>query len=158
MPIAGDGYPLPMSQSRRKRSQHHFAKDSEWAQLWKHSIASAIGEPSRPDISVPLISMLSMSPTGTQVELEFRFRASERYCCAYPYCYISPNCGQWWQRIRESLRESSDRDPPPLSITVLSVVEEGALLEEAGMFGGLETVRASSDIYGPWHEADAKHF
>jgi hypothetical protein len=97
-----------------------------------------------------------MSPTGLRAEIEIRFRAGEQYCCAEPGCFMSTFSREWWSRLRDSLRASAGREPRPMVIKIVGVVEEGALLRANQSFGLPEASRAYSYEHGPCRERDAK--
>jgi hypothetical protein len=90
----------------------------------------------------PIITVLAANDGGIRLEVELRFRSGRRYCCTESQCHLGAS-RRWWQKVREHLRDVSDRDPPPISLSVTGVVEPGALFESHRSLGMPE----ASDAY-----------
>jgi hypothetical protein len=120
------------------------------------ALDTAMGEPTNTELSTPHVNVIAVSRTGMRAEIEIRFRAGERYCCAEPGCFMPTFSRDWWCRLRESLRASAGREPPPMVIKVLGVVEEGALLQVLQLLGLPEASCAYNYEHGPCRERDAR--
>jgi hypothetical protein len=144
-----------MAQSQRKRAQSHYATDRAWAEAVQHAIEFAMGEPVSPKLAKPRPQLLSISPRGTKIELELRFLAGKRYCCAEWGCFLPAFDKRWWTRLREGLQESTERIPPPLTLLVHGVVEEGAGLRVLKCIGLSMLSEAYSYRSEPLRERDA---
>lgn len=119
----------------------------------QHAFESAQGEPGpgRPEVTV-----LSVSRSGARLEVEVRYRAGREYCCAESVCHLPLYCKRWWARFRESIREASEREPPPVSVVVYGVVEDGALLATMPSLGISARSKAYSYRAGVEREKDAR--
>ncbi len=99
----------------------------------------------------PTIRILSVSPSGAQIEVELRFATGQSYCCTEAGCFLSG--GQpFWRRIRAALRDMTGRDPPLMSLTIRGVVEDKALLRSEPPGGTPTETAAHTYDSGPIRE------
>lgn len=117
------------------RAEGHCKADREWFGALSHALNESLGETTVAGRSRPAVTLLSVSDSGNAFEVELRFKADRRYCCAEPGCFM-PCHAAWWARFRESLAEVTEREPPPMSITIHGIVEEGAELVSTLQVGG----------------------
>jgi hypothetical protein len=137
-----------------ERERHRREKrDLGWARSVQQALEESLGEP-RP--GKPLVRVLGVSEAGTHIEIELRFVSGVRYCCAEPECHLGLGERSWWAQLRSRLRDSTDRDPPPLSLPVRGVVEDGAVLESLQAVGLPARSPGYVFAYGPIREQDAR--
>ncbi len=141
------GRSSPLSESGY---EHH----ESWAAALQHALDSVLPEPVVPNRSRPQARIIAVNPAGTSFEIELRFKAGRTYCCIEPGCFLSTYSRAWWDSFRAALREVSDREPPPLSITIHGVVEAGAILDARIP----ATVESETHTYrdGPFREHDSR--
>lgn len=141
-----------MSQSRRQRVRNQQAKDLDWAETLQSALDEMMRPPNKKGMVAPQLRVLAISPTGARIEVEMRFLAGKRYCCCEPGCHLPTFSREWWRCLREALRNSTEREPPPMEMTLFGVIEEGALFSLTNHSRGS---RAFSYEDGPWRERDA---
>lgn len=150
-----------MGQSGRSRDQHHGERDRLWLEALQYALELPPpddGESGHralpPGRSRPRVRVLDVSDSGHRVQIELRFLSGERYCCAEPGCFLGTYDPAWWNGVRVRLKQVSDRDPPPMSLAIVGVVEEGAEFEShRGLLPLASPAYAYTD--GPVREADA---
>lgn len=71
-----------------RRAEHHFKEDREWLEALSHALNETLGEPVVAGRSRPVVTVLSVNESGNVFEVELRFRANRRYCCAEPCCFM----------------------------------------------------------------------
>jgi hypothetical protein len=81
-------------------------------------------------LSSPALRVVGVD--GARIELELRFRAGERYCCAELGCYLGGERA-WWEGVRRYLGEDAPRRS--MVLWVRGVVEDGALFVNLGSLG-----------------------
>lgn len=146
-----------MKHDDRSRAQHHNAQDRQWLATLQQAFESALSEPATDNSRCPpTLRVLSASDSGTRIEIELRYRAGVRYCCAEWMCHFPVHRRSWWQNVRETLRAITDRDPPPMSVHVFGVVEHGALLTTMADIGMPIESRAYGYDTGVSRETDAR--
>jgi hypothetical protein len=103
-------------------------------------------------VSPPLMQVISVSPGGNRFELELRFEQGKTYCCGESACFLNTFTEPWWIRFREALAERTDRKPPPLTMLVHGVIEEGAMLRSLLSFRPSMVSTAQSYRSEPYRE------
>jgi len=111
-----------------------------WPELVVEAMRQQMREPGR--TGPPTLRVLGANEAGTWIEVEMRFRAGVRYCCAEVPCHAGG--GTWWERLRADLAEVSDRVPPRLTLKVHAVIEEGSLFVNLTAIGLPERSKAYS--------------
>lgn len=144
-----------MAHSSRRRAQHHFASDHAWARAFQEALDTTIGAPRDAALARPLISIIAVSQNGLKIEIGLRFERGSRYCCAEPGCFIPSFDRQWWSRVREHLRAVTEREPPPMTLEINGIVEDGALLRVLAGLGLPEESSGYSYRHGPCREREA---
>ena len=127
-----------------------WAAAIESAMLPEHAFSATSGK------SFPVLRVLSISATGNRFEIELRFLADCTYCCCEPQCFLPVFDSCWWTRLRENLRQHSDREPPPFHVTIHGVVEHGARLRSNVDCGIPLESAAFTYKHGPVLEQDAR--
>ncbi len=140
--------------SALRRSGEDRRRDEAWATALQHAFDCMLSEDD--GRARPRPRVLAVSPNGLEVEIELRWLNSQRYCCAERGCFLATDSRAWWATFREALTEVNDREPAPLSVRVLGVVEDGVLLtylEQVGL-----PAQSRAYVYGPAedHERDAR--
>ncbi len=155
-PASVSRYDFSMGQTGRKRSQGHHATDRAWMETLQYALDASLSEPTTRGMARPLARVLAVSPRGSQIEIELRFKAEEKYCCSEPGCSLPTFSREWWRAFRKHLNESSERNPPPLTLRVDVVVEPGAKLQALESIGLPMRASAQTSTHGPLRERDAK--
>lgn len=117
-----------MSQTLKRRSQHHFASDRAWHEALEYALEPE-GTPPYAHWQWPSIRVLSVSDSGHRFEIEMRFRTGDLYCCEGAHCFLSTYSKSWWTKFRARLAQVTDREPPPMVMQIHAVIEEGAMFE-----------------------------
>jgi hypothetical protein len=139
-----------------RRRQHHFKQDRRWLQALDYALQETLGLPRESGPAFPDVRMLSVSNSGTHFEVELRFRPGETYCCCEPEDFLATWGAWWWRTFRAHLAEVSDREPPPMSVTVFGAIENGARFEVYVPFGLPRESEAFTYRNEPAHERDAR--
>jgi hypothetical protein len=111
-----------------------------WPEMVVEAMRQQMREPGR--THPPTLRVLGANEAGTWIEVEMRFRADVRYCCAETACHAGGE--MWWERLRADLAEVSERVPPRMSVKIHAVIEEGALLANLTALGLSERSTAYS--------------
>ncbi len=67
-----------------------------------------------------------VSEDGSNIDLNWIFKASEKYCCTMLGCHTSLK-KKWWDKLRVFLEEKGE-NPPHITFNVKVVVEPNVLL------------------------------
>lgn len=119
---------------------------------WLNALQHAMDAERDLCVSPPLMQVISVSPRGNRFEIELRFQRGKTYCCAESCCFLNTFLDAWWTGFRSALAERTDRDPPPLTMLVHGVVEEGALLRDLLYFRPSMASQAYSYRSEPYRE------
>lgn len=140
----------------RARSCHHFATDRAWLEALQYALSMTVGTREDRSIERPSVRVLTVGKSGLRFEIELRFHAGAWYCCAEPGCHLGTYDARWWARLRGHLGEVSDRRPPPMSVTVRTVIEQGACLRNLALIGEPFESEGGTYVHGPDEERLAR--
>src|SRR5262245_54093873 len=140
--------------SQRRRARHHFAQDHRWCDALLHALEESTGTPKDARLTKPTIRLLSVNASGNRMEIEMRFRSGETYCCAELGCHVATHDAEWWKSFRSCISRMTDRDPPPMTLTIYGVIDAGARLLSSASLGLPIVSSAYTVVHGPNHERD----
>lgn len=76
-----------------------------------------------------------------RIDVTLTFKRDSRYCCAEPGCHLGLSKESQWFRLRKHVEEAGIAIPFPMTIHVMGVVEEGALLDVLSQSGVMAASR-----------------
>lgn len=134
-----------MKKPRRQVANTHPDLKSIWAASLQSALESVVSGGRERGKATPRSTVIDVSSSGNRFEIELRFVRGEQYCCMEPGCFVAGYARAWWQRFRAALAEVSDRDPPPMTISVRGVFERGAIFAVKSQ-EGLESPTAEEQL------------